>query len=321
MDLIYTNASREDIGVLLDYELDMAFGADENNFECRVQASSHCCEEGFMLYVEGTEYGGVVDGIESISATQEVVYSGRTWHGILNSKVIEPDNGEAYLVLTGEANVVIGSLLTKMGLSGLFDASSVASGIRINGYRMQRYVTGYDGLMKMLASVGAKLQMSFLDGKVVLAAVEKHDYTQDEEFDSDQVDFTVKKKFNTVNHLVCLGSGELENRTVIHLYADKGGNISQIQTQFEMDEYSAVLNYPNAESEEDLLQSGTERLKKLWEPDEMSVDFDATDNTYDVGDIVGAFDNVTQISVAAEIAKKIVTIKNGQITISYKVGE
>ena len=33
MDLIYTNANRVDQGVLLDYELDLAFGADENNFE------------------------------------------------------------------------------------------------------------------------------------------------------------------------------------------------------------------------------------------------------------------------------------------------
>lgn len=321
MDLIYTNANGEDIGVLLDYELDVAFGEDENNFECHVQASSHFCEPGSMLYIEGTEYGGVVDGIQSISATQEVAYSGRTWHGILNSKVIEPDSGAAYLVVTGEANAVIGSLLTRMGLSGLFTASSVASGIHISGYQMNRYITGYDGLVKMLASVGAKLRMSFENGKVVLYAVAKHDYTQDEEFDSDQVAFTVKKKFGTVNHLICLGSGELESRMVIHLYADKGGNISQIQTQFEMDEYSAVYDYPNVESEEELLQSGTERLKKLWEPAEMSVDFDVTANAYDVGDIVGAFDNVTQISVSAEIKKKIVTIKNGQITISYKVGE
>ncbi len=32
MDLIFTNKNREDIGVLQDYDLDLAFGADENNF-------------------------------------------------------------------------------------------------------------------------------------------------------------------------------------------------------------------------------------------------------------------------------------------------
>ena len=32
MDLIYANNQMEDIGVLLDYEFDLAFGSDENDF-------------------------------------------------------------------------------------------------------------------------------------------------------------------------------------------------------------------------------------------------------------------------------------------------
>jgi hypothetical protein len=32
-----------------------------------------------------------------------------------------------------------------------------------------------------------------------------------------------------VNHLICLGSGELQNRIVVHLYVDADGNISQTQ--------------------------------------------------------------------------------------------
>lgn len=321
MDLIFTNPDREDVGVLQDYELDMAFGVDENNFECSVQASSHCCQAGAFLYFEGTEYGGIIDGIQSKSDTQEVIYSGRTWHGILNSKVIAPDSGEAYLTLTGEANAVLGSLLERMALTGLFEASSEKSGLNIKNYQMNRYITGYDGIVKMLASVGAKLQMTWQDGKVVLSAVAKHDYSKDEEFNSDLVDFNIKKKFKTVNHLICLGSGELENRMVIHLYADTKGNISQTQTQFGMDEVAAVYDYSNTESEAELLSGGTEKLQSMWEPADMSVDFDDTSDNYDVGDIVGAVDVVTGISVSAEIAKKIVTIKNGQITISYKVGD
>ena len=51
MDLIYTNAQREDLGVLLDYEMDLAFGQDENNFECTIASASHCCEAGSYLYM------------------------------------------------------------------------------------------------------------------------------------------------------------------------------------------------------------------------------------------------------------------------------
>lgn len=321
MDLIYMDVERKDLGVLLNYEMDIAFGQDENNFECTIAVPSHCCESGFFLYIEGTEYGGIIDSIESNNETKEVIYSGRTWHGILNSKVIEPDSGQAYLTVNGEANTVIGSLLSRLPLTDMFEASSENSGLTINQYKMNRYIKGYDGIMKMLKTVGGKLRFAYQNGKIILSAVPIHDYTQDEEFDSDQVDFRIKKKFKTVNHLVCLGSGELEDRTVIHLYADTQGNISKEQTQLGLDEYADTFDYPNAESAEELEDSGRDALKKQWEPVDLSMDFDSDADIYDVGDIVGAYDNVTQISVSAVISKKIVTIRDGQTTISYKVGE
>lgn len=321
MDLIYMNTNKEDVGVLLDYEMDIAFGKDENDFECTIAAQSHCCEAGFYLYMEGTEYGGIIDSISSDSATEEVKYAGRTWHGILNSKIIEPDSGQAYLTLSGEANTVIASLLSRLSLTGLFEASTENSGLTISSYQMNRYIAGYDGIIKMLKTVGGKLLFSNEGGKVILSAVPVHDYTQDEEFDSDLVDLKVTKKFNTVNHLVCLGTGELENRTVIHLYANEGGIISGTQTQFGLDEYADILDYPNAESASELESKGVERLKEQWNPADLSVTFDADDDTYDVGDIVGAYDNVTKLAVTTTIAKKIVTMQNGQITISYEVGE
>lgn len=321
MDLIYTNANMEDVGVLLAYDLDLAFGADENDFECRIQMTEHCCEAGAYLYIEGTEYGGIIDEIKSDTTEGEVIYRGRTWHGILNSKVLEPDSGKAYLVVSGEANAVIGTLLDRMGLSGLFKAASVSSDLTISSYKMNRYITGYDGIKKMLASVGGKLEFTYQGGMVILSAVPAHDYSEDEEFDSDQIEFEITKKHNSVNHLVCLGSGELENRMVIHLYVDESGEISQTQTLFDLDEFAAVYDYSDVESEEELIKSGTSRLKELWEPDSMTIDFDSDSDVYGVGDVVGAFDNVTGINIYAEITKKIVTITNGKINISYKVGE
>ena len=318
MDLIYTNPSREDVGVLHNYELDLAFGSDENNLECVVSRNDHCCEFGSYLYIEGTEYGGIVDSIESKNSTTEVVYSGRTWHGILNSKVLQPDSGEAYLVLSGEANAVIASLLTRMGLSDLFEASSADSGLTIKNYKMNRYISGYDGILKMLKTVGAKLLFCVQSsGKVLLSAVPVVDYTK-EELDSDLIDLDVKRTANTVNHLICLGQGNLAERTVVHLYADENGNISQTQTFKGVDEYVAVFDYSNAESEDDLLKSGIDRLKELMQQDDLSVDVNDVDDPYDIGDIVGATDNITNIKITVPVAKKIVTIKNGMVTIDIK---
>lgn len=319
MDLIYMNQSREDVGVLLDYELDLAFGTDENTFECTVSNKSHCCDAGFYLCAEGTEYGGIIDSVESKNSTQEVIYRGRTWHGILNSKILQPDSGADYLVCSGEANTVIGTLLTRMGLESVFVADEADSGLSISSYKMNRYIGGYDGIVKMLKAEGGKLLFQVQsDGKVKLSAVPIVDYTKDEEFDSDLVAFDAKKATNTVNHLICLGQGELSARTVVHLYADENGNISTTQTQFGLDEYVAVYDNSNAETEDELIEGGKDCLKELMQQDDLSVDFDETDDTFDVGDIVGASDNVTGIAISVPITKKIVTIKNGKVTIDIK---
>lgn len=320
MDLIYTDANRNDLGVLMAYELDLAFGKDENSFECTVSSNNHCCSPGSYLYMEGTEYGGIVDAIANNTAAQEITYSGRTWQGILNSKVIQPDSGQDYLSLSGEANTVIAALLSRLGLGSLMEASTDDSGLTITAYQMPRYISGYDGIVKMLAAVSGKLLFSFQGGKVILSAVPKHDYSQDEEFNSDLIDYQSKRCYKTVNHLICLGKGELSERVVVHLYADEEGNISQTQTFTGLDEYTEAYDYPNAESNAELIEGGTERLKELWGQDELQIDFSGESEAYDIGDIVGAMDNVTKIEVSAEIQKKIVTVKNGQVTVSYEVG-
>lgn len=321
MDLIYMNGGFEDVGVLHDYELDLAFGSDENNFECRVSEASHCCESGFYLYIEGTEYGGIIDSIEHDTENGEVIYSGRTWHGILNSKVLEPQSGYDYL---NANNLYIDNAITRivkqLGLNDLFSVDEQCFE-NTGTYKFPRYIAGYDGIKHMLNQYERKLTVSFRDGWVVLSSAEKHDYTEDEEFNSELVSFLMKKHYQSVNHLICLGSGELKDRTVVHLYVDLTGNISQTQTFNGLTEYAAVYDYPNAESEEELISGGTARLKELWNQDELYINLDDTNDIYDIGDIVGAYDSVTKTTVKAEIRKKIVTIKDGTVTISYEVGE
>lgn len=336
------NSDMVDLGVLQDFEMDLAFGKNENDFECKIPSSTHCCEAGYFLYIEGTEYGGTVDAIEVVSETGEVIYSGRTWHGILGSKIILPlqsgetsasgvtiknadSNGvsyvDRYLVISGEANTCIQFMVNRLGLSSLFKASAEDSGVSITNFRFDRFLDGYNGIVKMLNSAGMRLSVEYKEEKVILSAQKLYNYATDEEFDPDLVNMQLKKKVKSVNHLVCLGSGEMENRMVIHLYADEQGNISQTQTQFGMNEYSAVYDYSSVESEEELLKQGIEHLESLWLPDEMVIKLDDTSDYYHVGDMVGARDSVTGISGSANIRKKIVTIRDGLISISYEVGE
>lgn len=317
MDLIYANASREDIGVIPDYDFDLAFGSDENDFELKVSQNDHCCEAGYYVYIEGTEYGGIIDAVTSDTAAEEVTYSGRTWHGILNSKILCPDAGENYLTVSGDANTILGTLLSRMGLTTFFSASSAPSGISVSSYQFARYVSGYSGIMKLLKSVSAKLVLSYSGGSVVLSAVPLVDYTQDG-LDSDLIDMKIKKATNKVNHLICLGSGELAGRMVIHLYADASGNVSQTQTFTGIDEYTDVYDYSNAEDTAELIKGGTERLKELWQQDDLTVDVNDVADPYDIGDIVGASDDVTGVNIAVPITKKIVRVQNGIVSVDLE---
>lgn len=317
MDLICANSSREDIGVIPDYDFDLAFGSDENDFELTASRNDHCCEAGYYIYIEGTEYGGIVDAITSDTATENVTYSGRTWHGILNSKILCPDAGESYLTVSGDANTILGTLLSRMGLTALFSASAAPSGINVSGYQFARYVSGYDGIRQMLKSVSAKLRVAYSGGSVVLSAAPIVDYTQDG-LDSDQLALKVKKTANKVNHLICLGSGELANRTVVHLYADASGNISQTQTFTGAAEYTAVYDYSNAEDTAELIKGGTERLKELLQQDDLSVDVNEVDDPYDVGDIVGASDDVSGLTISVPVTKKIIRVQNGIISVDLE---
>lgn len=320
MDLIYTNAQRVDLGVLQAYTLDLSFGADdgENDFELVLGKSEPALEDGAIIYIEGTEYGGIVGGMKS-NSTEEIRTSiGRTWHGVLNSKVIEPDPGADYLTISGDANECLALMVDRLGLSALFVVETALSGITINSYKFARYIKGYDGLMAMLESAGAKLKMVWSDALVKLYAEPIVDYT-DAPIDSDEAVLKVERYGDKVNHLICLGSGELAARQVIHLFVDQFGRISNTQHYVGLDEITEIYDYSNAESLEELRTGGEDRLRELRSNDKVEVLVDdGAALEYDVGDIIGGSDTYSGNTAKATITKKIVRIDNGAVSIDYK---
>ena len=286
-----------------------------------VANNKHSCGANCLIYIEGTEYGGIIDGIQAKTKDRSVIYKGRTWHGMLGNKIIEPDAEQDYLVLSGEANNVISSLLVRLGLTDLFTESVEDSGLNIKNYSMDRYIDAYTGICKMLATVSGKLKFTFKQGRIELAAVPAVDYSKDEQFDSDQVEMEIGKTYNTVNHLICLGKGDLKDRQVIHLYVDEKGDISEKQIFTGLREIATVYDYSNVESLEELRKGGVSELKKHVITDSVKMDFDAEQNIYDIGDIVRAKDTITGIVATEKITKKIVNISKGKINIEYKVGD
>jgi len=318
LDVIYTDSEGKDIGVLNAFTFDLAYGTEENTFELTLDAKINECTAGSYVYVDRTEYGGIVDSITVDSKKGEVIYSGRTWHGILNSKVVQPDSGQDYYIVSGEANAVIDSLITRLGLTSLFKASSAVSPVTINNYQFYRYCYAYDGLLAMLNDYDAKLLFSYDGDRVELSVVPAGDYTEFD-YNTSEFEFTVEQYFKPINHLICLGQGELADRQVVHLYVDASGKISTTQTFFGTNEVVGVYDYGNAKDIEELTKEGIKKLKELNNCDTVDIDFNSNDEVYDIGDLVGATDDTTGISVVQKITKKIVTIDDRGAVIKCKI--
>lgn len=320
MDLIYADEKREEIGVLMDSSFDLAFGSDENDFTVTVSINNNICSKGYWIYVEGTEYGGIVDDQKVDTEQKKIVYHGRTFHGILEKKIIEPDAGEDYLIVSGDVNTLIGNIISRIGLNDIFEIDAEkASGLMVNKYQFERYIDAYKGICSMVAAAGGKLHIEWHNGKAVMAAVPVEDYT-DDEIDSDHVAFVIKKHFITTNHLICLGKGNLKERQILHLYLDEKGEIAKTQYFFGLQELTETFDYPNAESLEELERYGKRRLLELNEKDDMQLKLNDT-YAFDVGDVITASEVITGISLTRVIKKKIVTINKGILKIEYKVGE
>ena len=317
MDLIYTNSEREDHGVLSTHSFDLSYGATENDFELTIGANEPMLEKGACIFIEGTEYGGMIGGIKTSTNGETITYKGRTWHGIMNSKVIEPDTGKDYLVVSGDANEVLSFLIARLGLSGLFVADENPSGVNISNYKFHRYCKGYDGVVDMLGDNGGKLKIAWKDRAVHLSAEPIVDYTE-YPVDGDIATLTVEQNKDKVNHLICLGKGDLAAREVIRLYVDQLGQIGDVQYYTGLDEI--VETYENTNSD-DLRSDGIKHFIELRNNDKAEIALSESQGlSYDIGDIVGAKEYKSGVSVSAAVTQKIVKIYNGVVSTEYKTG-
>ena len=253
MDLIYTNKNKEDMGIIQDFSLDMAYGTGENNFELQKFFSNDELENGSFIYVDNTEYGGIIDAVKDDTSSDNITYTGRTITGILNSKTIIPDTATGYLAVEGYANDIIKELVDRCDLSNIVLINeTIEDDIYIPYYEFS-YDYLYDGLRKMLSSFSAKLKFKFSGSKILLWAENIVDYSTDEEFDDSQISFTAAKIYNSVNHLICVGSDDLLNNYCIHLFIDTDGILQPY----------AITNTPMQDSDYIL-----DETNKIFENDE-----------------------------------------------------
>lgn len=318
--VIYTDSSGLPQGEIHKYSIDLDIGKD-NDFQIGMNLKNHCMSHGSIWYVENTEYGGIVDDVKIDTKKNKVYYSGRAFRGILEKKIIEPESGQDYYTVSGDANRILEQLIEKVGLSDLFIVPTDDAGIKISNNQFERYTDMYAGVQKMLSSVNAKLVcIATEETKVQIRANQIEDLSEKYEYSDDygmQVIFEQNR--GGVNHLICLGGGELAERTVVHLYVDNYGNVGDTQYYKGVSEITEIYEYGNIESDEELRKQGIQKLNELKNRDSLTAQFDKLD--VDIGDIVGGKNRQTGVTMKEVISSEIVKIKNDRCTVTYKVGE
>ena len=318
-DIIVAAPDGTELRCMLFSEYDFEIGDEENSFLVTIPRPEwESVANDSRIYIPGTEYGGLYKRLESDTKNNSVAVGGLTWRGMLQKKIISPPSGQDYATDSGELNAILGARVSA-AFPGLFVGSSESTGVTVS-FQYQRYVTMYDGLKALLKSVGYKMQIEYdqVLRKVVVSAVPIVDYSSEIEYSSDMsADYSMIIDRTGINHLVCLGSGELKNRTVVHLYVDGNGVISQTQTFYGENEIAEVYDYAGA-SRDDLIQSGIDQLKNEINLNEFSINLES-EREVAVGDIVGSRDYITGYTVTAPITTKLIKFEDGLIKIEYKL--
>lgn len=313
MEFVIADKDGRNLRQIVECEVDLAYGDDENDFELTCDPSI-APKEGDIVYCDGTEYGGVVDEVESDTATRLVTARGRTFHGILAGKRLVPDSGKKAVTVSGTAKAVMQSLITRFKLSPMFVAVDGAGGNV--SYTFERFGDAYSGIRAMAKAHSLRLSLVYSGGRVEASLVPVR--SLGDKVDSDLMDFTVSRIARRTNHLVCGGTGEQENRKVIHFYANADGKVSKKQSLFGVDEIAAFYDYSNAD-EAELDEEGRKELEGMQTSGSVSISAH-DDIEAEVGDYVTATDNVTGTKVTSEIAKKILKVSRGVPTYEYEVG-
>ena len=323
--LILADQNLKDIAPVMDAEIDIAIG-EENDYEIKIPRDKWRPEYTFgnVFYVKDTEYGGIIGEVDTSTAEDTISLLGRTWRGMLDKKIIRPPAGQDYRKVSGELNTVLGDLITEQ-FDDYFVVSRDDTGVSLTNYQFDRYCTLLTGVTKMLQSVGCRLRITYKQqergqpGYVELSAVPVVDYSEQIELSQDsQLNFAFKNCRNGVNHLICLGKGELQELQVIDLYVQKDGSIGSEPYYTGVQEIAATYEDTSSETDE-LEEKGREKLLELMNSTSFEMDVESLGVDVEVGDIIGGRDYLTGLYAKKPIVKKIYRVEDGKTSLEYGI--
>lgn len=295
---------------------------DTNDVEITCQKG--LLDFGMYLICPGTEYGALIEETDTWTNDTEEKWLGNGFRRFLQEFIIEPPAGQDYRTVSGDAHDVMRQVLNG-AYNRLFTVPEETSGINIESYKFDRYTDALSGFTKMLQKKNARINIEIKQGgsnepfSVVLSAVPIQNLSSEIEYSQDsKIAVNLKESRRGINHLICLGKGDLKDRQVVHLYAQLDGSISQTRKYYTgLKERTAVYELSYAEDLNELIKGGTERLKELMSTKTMGMTVQDVD--LQIGDIVAGRDYDTGLYLQKPVVQKIVKVESGDITVEYKV--
>lgn len=322
MEFLICDKNKMELGEIPDnITIDFDIG-DTNDVEMT-------CERGFLdfgmyLICPGTEYGALIEELDSWTNDSKETWTGNSFRRFLQEIVIEPPAGEDYRIVSGDAHDIMREILGD-AYDRFFAIPDSPSGCKVENYKFDRYTDALTGFTKMLAKENARINIEIKQGGpnkpffVVLSAVPTQNLSEEIEFSQDsKISINLRESRRGINHLICLGKGELKDRQVVHLYAQLDGSILQDKKYYTgLQERTETYDYGNAESVEELISNGEKRLRERMSSKSMKMKVQGIN--VEIGDIVAGRDYETGLYLQKPVVQKIVNVENGIITIEHKV--
>lgn len=322
--VILANENLRELGEIKDANVTVDLNGNRT-FSVQIARSNWREELTFssLIYIMGTEYGGIIGEVLTDTTLDYVELKGLTWRGRLAKKIIQPPAGSDYKVVSGELHTVMKSLI-EPEFDGLFVVSQRDTGVSVSNYQFDRYCTLLDGLTKMLKSKGYRLQLTFRreqnePGYLYIETVPIVDYSNRIELSRDcQLNYTMDDKRDGVNHLIVTGKGELQDRNVFHLYVQKNGSIGKTQYYTGLQEIAEVYENTSTETDE-LEETSREKLQELMNKKTFKMDVAALGIDVNIGDIVGGRDYLTGMYMAKPVENITYELINDVESKTYKL--
>ena len=332
--LIHADNNLDEIGVIADFiqfDAQIHHNCDvaDNTFSLVMTVGAWKADKikrGDYVYINASEFGGPVCSVNKNTISGTVTIKGLLWRALLTARIISPPSGEAYKVYTDtELNVMIADVIGS-DYGGLFSVPNTDTGTTTS-YQF-RYQNKLTGLSKALLQENYTLSCIFYASAktVVTEARACVDYSNYADISSDLgIGLSITAgRIDDYNHCIALGTGELTERMVREIWMLNGViYMTRPAALVEADLRSMTFDYPNAESEEELIKSASTELLSHAAMSSAEIDLSQLQDELNIDlkldDIILTVDRDLNISAAKRVSQRILTLSATGRTIRTEV--